>query len=169
MVKDGSGTVELVVRGHLQYYKWRARNLIQSDFISFLALNPLYACLFVHLCKDKIVPSWRFRGTQSEFSILLPVDLFLAFENLLSWILWLIFLNSEKMIYVIIIEWNETNGRRYKEKNGWHSDIQILLPFICLFQMVTKTKKIFVGGLSAQTTVEDVKMYFSSFGKVSTH
>lgn len=73
------------------------------------------------------------------------------------------------MIYVIIIEWNETNGRRYKEKNGWHSDIQILLPFICLFQMVTKTKKIFVGGLSAQTTVEDVKMYFSSFGKVSTH
>ena len=34
--------------------------------------------------------------------------------------------------------------------------------------MVTKTKKIFVGGLSAQTTVEDVKKYFSSFGKVST-
>jgi RNA-binding protein Musashi len=33
--------------------------------------------------------------------------------------------------------------------------------------MVTKTKKIFVGGLSAQTTVEDVKKYFSTFGKVS--
>jgi len=36
------------------------------------------------------------------------------------------------------------------------------------FQMVTKTKKIFVGGLSAQTTVEDVKMYFTKFGKVRT-
>ena len=36
-----------------------------------------------------------------------------------------------------------------------------------LFQMVTKTKKIFVGGLSAQTTVEDVKKYFSSYGPVS--
>lgn len=34
--------------------------------------------------------------------------------------------------------------------------------------MVTKTKKIFVGGLSAQTTVEDVKKYFATFGKVST-
>ena len=32
--------------------------------------------------------------------------------------------------------------------------------------MVTKTKKIFVGGLSAQTTVEDVKKYFSSYGPV---
>jgi len=36
--------------------------------------------------------------------------------------------------------------------------------------MVTRTKKIFVGGLSANTVVEDLKHYFSSFGKVSlTH
>lgn len=33
--------------------------------------------------------------------------------------------------------------------------------------MVTRTKKIFVGGLSASTTVEDVKNFFSGFGKVS--
>lgn len=35
-----------------------------------------------------------------------------------------------------------------------------------LFQMVTRTKKIFVGGLSVNTTVEDVKQYFEQFGKV---
>lgn len=35
-------------------------------------------------------------------------------------------------------------------------------------QMVTRTKKIFVGGLSANTVVEDVKQYFEQFGKVST-
>ena len=32
--------------------------------------------------------------------------------------------------------------------------------------MVTRTKKIFVGGLSASTTLEDVKAYFQQFGKV---
>ena len=34
--------------------------------------------------------------------------------------------------------------------------------------MVTRTKKIFVGGLSAPTTLEDVKNYFEQFGRVST-
>lgn len=33
--------------------------------------------------------------------------------------------------------------------------------------MVTRTKKIFVGGLSAPTTLEDVKSYFEQFGPVS--
>ncbi|CAG2200684.1 MSI [Mytilus edulis] len=33
-------------------------------------------------------------------------------------------------------------------------------------KMVTRTKKIFVGGLSASTTVEDVKNFFSGFGKI---
>ncbi|XP_073471099.1 RNA-binding protein Musashi homolog 2 isoform X5 [Aquarana catesbeiana] len=33
-------------------------------------------------------------------------------------------------------------------------------------QMVTRTKKIFVGGLSANTVVEDVKQYFEQYGKV---
>lgn len=36
-----------------------------------------------------------------------------------------------------------------------------------LLQMVTRTKKIFVGGLSAPTTLEDVKSYFEQFGPVS--
>lgn len=40
--------------------------------------------------------------------------------------------------------------------------------FFCAFQMVTRTKKIFVGGLSAPTTLEDVKSYFEQFGPVST-
>ena len=31
--------------------------------------------------------------------------------------------------------------------------------------MVTRTKKIFVGGLSAPSTLEDVKKYFEQFGK----
>lgn len=33
--------------------------------------------------------------------------------------------------------------------------------------MVTRTKKVFVGGLSAQTTLDDVRAYFEQFGLVS--
>uniref|UniRef100_A0A915HWM0 RRM domain-containing protein n=1 Tax=Romanomermis culicivorax TaxID=13658 RepID=A0A915HWM0_ROMCU len=33
-------------------------------------------------------------------------------------------------------------------------------------QMITRTKKIFVGGLSASSTVEDMKNYFSQFGTI---
>lgn len=33
-------------------------------------------------------------------------------------------------------------------------------------KMITKTKKIFVGGLSANTTVDDVKSYFLQFGMI---
>lgn len=40
------------------------------------------------------------------------------------------------------------------------------VPFL-LLQLVTRTKKIFVGGLSVNTTIEDVKQYFDQFGKVS--
>lgn len=39
--------------------------------------------------------------------------------------------------------------------------------FVISLQMVTRTKKIFVGGLSAPTTLEDVKNYFEQFGPVS--
>lgn len=37
---------------------------------------------------------------------------------------------------------------------------------ISLKKMVTRTKKIFVGGLSAETSSEDVKAYFGQYGKV---
>lgn len=33
-------------------------------------------------------------------------------------------------------------------------------------KMVTKTKKMFIGGLSASTTLEDIKTYFEQFGKI---
>lgn len=33
-------------------------------------------------------------------------------------------------------------------------------------QMVTRTKKVFVGGLSAQTTLDDVRAYFEQFGLI---
>ena len=34
--------------------------------------------------------------------------------------------------------------------------------------MVTRTKKIFVGGVSASTTEDDLTNYFKKFGTVST-
>ena len=33
-------------------------------------------------------------------------------------------------------------------------------------QMVTRTKKIFVGGLSTTTTLDEVRGYFTKFGEV---
>lgn len=43
---------------------------------------------------------------------------------------------------------------------------QMTIHFLFYFQMVTRTKKVFVGGLSAPTTLDDVKNYFQQFGKV---
>ncbi|KAF1488966.1 hypothetical protein FQV08_0002035, partial [Pygoscelis antarcticus] len=46
-------------------------------------------------------------------------------------------------------------------------DPKVAFPRRAQPKMVTRTKKIFVGGLSVNTTVEDVKQYFEQFGKVS--
>ncbi|XP_049588527.1 RNA-binding protein Musashi homolog 1 isoform X1 [Syngnathus scovelli] len=45
-------------------------------------------------------------------------------------------------------------------------DPKVAFPRRAQPKLVTRTKKIFVGGLSVNTTVEDVKQYFDQFGKV---
>uniref|UniRef100_A0A8C7U6A4 Musashi RNA-binding protein 2b n=1 Tax=Oncorhynchus mykiss TaxID=8022 RepID=A0A8C7U6A4_ONCMY len=45
-------------------------------------------------------------------------------------------------------------------------DPKVAFPRRAQPKMVTRTKKVFVGGLSANTVVEDVKLYFEQFGKV---
>ncbi|XP_074496169.1 RNA-binding protein Musashi homolog 2-like isoform X1 [Sebastes fasciatus] len=45
-------------------------------------------------------------------------------------------------------------------------DPKVAFPRRAQLKMITRTKKIFVGGLSANTAVEDVKQYFEQFGKV---
>ncbi|KAK3521693.1 hypothetical protein QTP70_015572 [Hemibagrus guttatus] len=44
-------------------------------------------------------------------------------------------------------------------------DPKVAFPRRAQPKMVTRTKKIFVGGLSANTVVDDVKQYFEQFGK----
>ncbi|KAK1786655.1 hypothetical protein P4O66_003093 [Electrophorus voltai] len=50
--------------------------------------------------------------------------------------------------------------------NGFEIDPKVAFPRRAQPKLVTRTKKIFVGGLSVNTTVEDVKQYFDQFGKV---
>uniref|UniRef100_A0A8C7M1X8 RRM domain-containing protein n=1 Tax=Oncorhynchus mykiss TaxID=8022 RepID=A0A8C7M1X8_ONCMY len=45
-------------------------------------------------------------------------------------------------------------------------DPKVAFPRRAQPKLVTRTKKIFVGGLSVNTTIEDVKAYFEQFGKV---
>ncbi|KAM8709209.1 hypothetical protein ACLKA7_016079 [Drosophila subpalustris] len=50
------------------------------------------------------------------------------------------------------------------ELDGKKVDPKVAFPRRAHPKMVTRTKKIFVGGLSAPTTLEDVKSYFEQFG-----
>lgn len=57
-------------------------------------------------------------------------------------------------------------------ENGTHDldgkkiDPKVAFPRRAHPKMVTRTKKIFVGGLSAPSTLEDVKKYFEQFGRI---
>jgi len=52
------------------------------------------------------------------------------------------------------------------ELDGKKVDPKIAFPRKAPPKMVTRTKKIFVGGLSATTTVDDIKNYFKHFGQI---
>ncbi|XP_054262048.1 RNA-binding protein Musashi homolog Rbp6 isoform X6 [Macrosteles quadrilineatus] len=52
------------------------------------------------------------------------------------------------------------------ELDGKKIDPKLAFPRRAHPKMVTRTKKIFVGGLSAPTTLEDVKNYFEQFGPI---
>lgn len=45
----------------------------------------------------------------------------------------------------------------------WQEDS---VQFSLSLQMIIKTKKVFIGGLSATSTLEDMKSYFEQYGKV---
>ncbi|KAJ6216336.1 hypothetical protein RDWZM_007493, partial [Blomia tropicalis] len=52
------------------------------------------------------------------------------------------------------------------ELDGKKIDPKIAFPKRAHPKLVTRTKKVFVGGLSAPTTIEDVKNYFQQFGRI---
>jgi len=52
------------------------------------------------------------------------------------------------------------------ELDGKKIDPKVAFPKRSNPKMVTRTKKIFVGGLSATTTLEEVKAYFERFGDI---
>lgn len=52
------------------------------------------------------------------------------------------------------------------ELDGKKIDPKVAFPKRTQPKMVTKTKKVFIGGLSANSSVEDMKTYFSQFGKI---
>ncbi|XP_076832063.1 RNA-binding protein Musashi homolog 2-like [Brachyhypopomus gauderio] len=59
-------------------------------------------------------------------------------------------------------------GQPHHELDSKTIDPKVAFPRRAQPKMVTRTKKIFVGGLSANTVVEDVKQYFEQFGKLHT-
>lgn len=55
---------------------------------------------------------------------------------------------------------------QYHLLDGKQIDPKVAFPKRAANKVVTKTKKLFVGGLSASTTEDDLKKYFSQFGAV---
>lgn len=52
------------------------------------------------------------------------------------------------------------------ELDGKKIDPKVAFPKRAQTKMVVKTKKVFIGGLSASSTLEDMKAYFEQYGKV---
>ncbi|KAF7206015.1 transcript variant X12 [Nothobranchius furzeri] len=59
-------------------------------------------------------------------------------------------------------------AQQHHELDSKTIDPKVAFPRRAQPKMVTRTKKIFVGGLSANTVVEDVKQYFEQFGKANS-
>uniref|UniRef100_A0AAQ4QCU5 RRM domain-containing protein n=1 Tax=Gasterosteus aculeatus aculeatus TaxID=481459 RepID=A0AAQ4QCU5_GASAC len=59
-------------------------------------------------------------------------------------------------------------AQQHHELDSKTIDPKVAFPRRAQPKMVTRTKKIFVGGLSANTVVEDVKQYFEQFGKLDS-
>ncbi|EGT45725.1 hypothetical protein CAEBREN_10423 [Caenorhabditis brenneri] len=55
---------------------------------------------------------------------------------------------------------------RDHELDGKKIDPKVAFPKRTQAKLVTKTKKVFIGGLSATSTLEDMKQYFETYGKV---
>uniref|UniRef100_A0A914WFX3 RRM domain-containing protein n=1 Tax=Plectus sambesii TaxID=2011161 RepID=A0A914WFX3_9BILA len=68
------------------------------------------------------------------------------------------FTDSSSVDKVLAQEQHDLDGKKI--------DPKVAFPKRAQPKMITKTKKIFIGGLSATSTVEDMKQYFEQFGKV---
>lgn len=88
-----------------------------------------------------------------------------AFSNIISRPPLLTFSHSRAAVSVNVVLTNRKTSY-FEVTSCVHAHFNVPL-FFSVSQMVTRTKKIFVGGLSAPTTLEDVKNYFEQFGPVS--
>lgn len=68
------------------------------------------------------------------------------------------FVDPTSVDKVLAVEDHELDGKKI--------DPKVAFPKRATTKMVTKTKKVFIGGLSATSTLEDMKSYFEQYGKV---
>lgn len=68
------------------------------------------------------------------------------------------FVNPSSVEKVLAVEDHELDGKKI--------DPKVAFPKRAQAKMIVKTKKVFIGGLSATSTLEDMKSYFEQYGKV---
>lgn len=68
------------------------------------------------------------------------------------------FVDPSSVDKVLAVDEHELDGKKI--------DPKVAFPKRAQAKMVTKTKKVFIGGLSATSTLEDMKAYFEQYGKV---